>query len=81
MEHSKSSLEREVYSDTSLPQGIRKISNKQPTFHLKELEKEERKKPKASRKTEQINKVERNEIDTKRTIEKISETKRWFLKR
>ena len=81
MAHSKISTKSEVYSDKSLPQETREISDKQPTFHLKELEKEERKKPKASRKTEQINKVERNEIDTKRTIEKISETKRWFLKR
>ena len=30
MECSKSSSNREVYSDTSLPQGTRKISNKQP---------------------------------------------------
>ena len=30
MQHSKGSLEREVYSNTSLPQKERNISNKQP---------------------------------------------------
>ena len=38
---SKSSSKREVYSNTILPQEIRKISNKQPNLHLKQLEKEE----------------------------------------
>ena len=40
MGHSKSCFKREVYSDESLPQQIRKISNKQPTLCLKQLEKE-----------------------------------------
>ena len=32
MGHSKNSTKREVYSDTSLPQETRKISNKQPNL-------------------------------------------------
>ena len=40
MEWSKSSSKREVYSDASIPQERRKISNNL-TLHLKELEKEE----------------------------------------
>ena len=32
MECSKSSFKREVYSNTILPQKIRKISNRQPNF-------------------------------------------------
>ena len=36
MECSKSSSKREVYSDTSLPQETRKISNKQPNLTPKE---------------------------------------------
>ena len=50
---SKSSYHREVYSNTSLPQETRKISNNL-TLHLKELEKEEQTKPKVSRRKEII---------------------------
>ena len=38
---SKSSSKREVYSNTILPQEIRKTLNKQPNFTPKQLEKEE----------------------------------------
>ena len=37
----KSSSKREVYGNTILPQETRKISNKNQTLHLKQLEKEE----------------------------------------
>lgn len=40
--HSQSSPKREIYSNTSLPQEIRKISNKQSTLIPEELEKEQR---------------------------------------
>ena len=64
----KNSSKREVYSNTSLPQGTRKISNNL-TLHLKELEKEEQKNPKASRRKEIIKiRVKINKIETK-TIE------------
>ena len=43
---SKSSSNREVYSNTILPQERRNISNKQPNLTLKQLEKEEQKTPK-----------------------------------
>ena len=49
MEGRQSSSKREVYSNTSLPEEIRQISNKQPTLHLKDLEKEEQTKPNVSR--------------------------------
>ena len=65
---SKSSSKREVYSNTSLPQEIRKISNNL-TLHLKEQEKEEQTKPKFSRRKEIIKiRTEINEIETKKTI-------------
>ena len=38
---SKSSSKREFYSNTILPQETRKILNRQPNLHLKQLEKEE----------------------------------------
>ena len=79
---SKSSSKREVNSNTILPQETRKISNKQPTLHLKQLEKEEQTKPKVSRRKEIIKiRTETNEIETKKTIAKINETKSWFFEK
>ena len=76
---SKSSSKREVYSYTSLPPETRKISNKQSNLKLKELEKEEQTKPKVSRRKEIIKvRAEKNEMETKKTIAKINETKSWF---
>ena len=53
------------------------------TLHLKQLEKKEQTKPKVSRRKGIIKiRAEINEIETlKKTIEKINETKSWFLKR
>ena len=39
---SESSSKREVYSNTILPQETRKTSNRQPNWHLKQLEKEQK---------------------------------------
>ena len=73
----KSSSKKEVYSNTILPQGTFEINNL--TSHLKQLEQEEHTKPKISRRKEIINiRVEINEIETKKTIAKINETKSWF---
>lgn len=51
------------------------------TLHLKEIEKEQSKQ-KISRSKEIIkNRVERNEMETKKAIEKVSETKRLFFEK
>ena len=71
---SKSSSKREVYSYKSLTQETSQINNL--TLHLKELEKEEQKNPKVSRRKEVIKiRTEINEIETKKTIAKINKTK------
>ena len=49
----KAKSKREVYSDTSLPQETRKISNKL-TWYLKQLEIEEQTKPKISKKKKNL---------------------------
>ena len=50
--------------------------------HLQQLEKEEQTKPKVGIRKEIINiRAEINEIQTKKTIEKINETQGWFFKR
>ena len=52
------------------------------TLHLKELEKEEQTKPKVSRRKEIIKiRAEINEIETKKTIAKINNTKSWFFEK
>ena len=52
------------------------------TLHLKELEKEQQRKPKPSRRREIIKiRAEINEIETKKTIEQINKTRSWFFER
>ena len=60
---SKSSSKREVYSNTILPQETRKSQINNLTLHLKQLEKEEQKDSKVSRRREII-KI-RSEINEK----------------
>ena len=81
MARSKSSSKREVYSNSSSHQETRKISNNL-TLCLKQLEKEEQRKPKVSRRKEIIKiRAEINEIETKKTITKINKTKSWFFEK
>ena len=78
---SKSSSNREVYGNTILPQETRNISNNL-TLHLKQLEKEEKKIPKVSRRKEIIKiRSEINEKEMKETIAKINKTKSWFCEK
>ena len=72
---SKSCSKRKVYSNTSPPQETRKSSNKL-TLHLKHREREEETRPQVGRRKEIIKiRAEINEIEAKKTIEKIDEMK------
>ena len=52
------------------------------TLHLKQLEKEEQKNPKVSRRKEIIKiRSEINEKEMKKTVAKINKTKSWYLRR
>ena len=52
------------------------------TLHLKQLEKEEMKNPRVSRKKEIIKtRAEINENETKETMAKINKTKSWFFEK
>ena len=78
---SKSSSKREFYSNTSLPQETRKISNNL-TLHLKQLEKEVQTKPKVSGRKEIIKiRAEINETEMKKTTEKINEITSQFFEK
>ena len=65
MGHCKSSAKGWVPSNTGLPQETRKKSNKYLTLHLKQLEKEEMKNPRISRRKEVLKL--RAEINAKET--------------
>ena len=78
---SKSRSKRKVYSNTSPPQESRKSSNKL-IIHLKQLKREEQTKPKVIRKKKIIKiRAEIKEIETKKTREKMNETKSWFFEK
>ena len=82
MQFHKSSAKGKVHSNTSLPQetGGQSISNL--TLHLKQLEKEEMKHPRVSRRKEiTIIKAEINAKETKETIAKINKAESWFFEK
>ena len=75
---SKSRSKRKVYSNTILPQEKHRIDNL--TLHLKQLEKEEQKKTKVSRRKEIIQiPAEINEKEMKETIVKINKIESFVL--
>ena len=51
------------------------------TAHLKELEAEQQRQPKPSRRREIIKSEQINNIESKKTVEQINETKNWFLEK
>ena len=79
--HRKSSSKREFYSNTILLPETRNISNNL-ILHLKQLEKEEQKNLKVSRRKEIIKiRSEINGKEMKETIAKINKTKRCFFEK
>ena len=79
---SKSISKWELYSNTILPKKQEKSQINNLTLHLKQLEKEEQKKPKVSRSKEIIKtRSEINEKEMKETVAKINKTKSWFFEK
>ena len=82
MGHSQISPEREFRSDTALPKNNRIISNKQHNPKSKELEKEQQRKHRATRRKEKTKiRAELNDIETKSTIVRINECRSWFFEK
>ena len=76
MGFSKSSAKGNFHRNTSLHQKKTRDKINNPTLHLKQLEKEEMKNPRVSRRKEIIKiRAEINEKDTRVTIAKINKTK------
>ena len=79
MGHCKSSAKGKVHSNTGIPQEKSQINNL--TLHLKQLEKEEMKKPRVSRRKEILKiRAEINAKETKETIAKSTKPKAGSLK-
>ena len=79
---SKRSAKGKVHSNISLPQETGEKSINNLTLLLKQLEKEEMKNPRVSRRKEIIKiKAEINEKQTKETIAKINKAKSWFFEK
>ena len=82
MGHCKSSVKGKVHSNTGLPQETRKSQINNLTLQLKQLEKEEMKNPRVSRRKEILKiRAEINAKETKETIAKINKAKGWFLEK
>ena len=81
MGFSKSSAKGKVHSNTGLPQETKRKSQiNNLTLHLKQLEKEEMKNPRVSRKKEIIKiRAEINEKETKETRAKVNKAKSWIF--
>ena len=81
MGFSKSSAKGKVHSNTSLPQETGEKSNNL-TLHLMQLEKEEMKYPRVSRRKEIIKiRAKINEKQTKQSIAKMNKVKPGSLRR
>ena len=78
---SKSSAKGKVHSNTGIPQETRKKSINNLTLHLQQLEKEEMKNPRVSRRKEILKiRAQINAKETKETISKINKAKAGSLK-
>lgn len=68
----------------SIQASIKQLENLQKhklTLHLKDLEKEHQIKPKPSRREIIKIRAQLDEIETRRTVEQINETRSWFFER
>ena len=82
MGHCKSSAKGKVHSNIGIPQERRKSQINNLALHLKQLEKEEMKNPRVSRRNEILKiSAEINAKETKETIAKINKAKSWFFER
>ena len=82
MGHRESSPEREVHSNIGLPKKDRNISNKQPNPMPRRTQRTTQTHPRANRRKE-ITKIraELNDIETKSTILRISESRSSFYEK
>ena len=74
--------ERKIHGNPGVFQETEKSQIKNLKAHLKEIEVEQQRQPKPSRRREIIKiRAEINNIESKKTVEQINETKSWFLEK
>ena len=82
MGHCKSSAKGKVHSNTGIPQETRKSKINNLTLHQKQLEEEEMKNPRVSRRKDILKiRAEINAKETKETRGNINKAKSWFFER
>ena len=82
MGHNESSVKKKVHILDAYIKKLEKSRNSELIEHLKTLEQKEADSPKRSRRLEIIKlRVEINKIETQKTIQRINETKSWFLEK
>ena len=82
MRHSEGSPEREVHSNTGLPKKDGNFSKNNLTLRLQELEEQQQRQPRVSRRKEIIRiRAELNDIETKETILRINKSRSWFFEK
>jgi hypothetical protein len=79
MGHNEGSPKRKIHSPECIQKETRESSL---TAHLEALEQKEANSPKRSRRQEIIKlRAEINQVETKRTIQRINQTRRWFFEK
>ena len=82
MGHSEGSPGREIKYNTGLLKKNTKISNKQHNPPCKKLEEQQQTEPRASRIKKIIKiRAELNDIETKKTIQRINKSRSWFFEK
>ena len=82
MEHNESSAKRKTYSSECPQKKMERAYTSSLTAHLKALEQKEANTPKRSRQQEIIKlRAEINQVETKRTIQRINQTRSWFFEK
>jgi hypothetical protein len=82
MGHNESSPRRKTHSAECLQKKIERAHTSSLTTHLKALEQKEANSPKRSRWQEIIKfRAEINQVETKRTIQRINQTRSWFFEK
>ena len=82
MGHSKGSPEREVHSTQAYLKKLETVQTNNLTLRLEELEEQQQRQPRASRKKEMTKiKAYLNDIDTKSTMLRINKSRNWFFEK
>ena len=80
MEQNKGSPDRELIAIQNYLKKIETFQINNLTLHLQELEEQQQIKPRSSRRKEITKiRVQLNDIETKRTIQRINKSRSWFF--